>query len=94
MPTKQIKVLVSGRVQGVWYRGWTVQKAVSLNVKGWVKNLATGQVEGLFFGEEKDVELLIEACWQGPEQAQVNTIEVFTDDSSVDEITSFRQVHG
>ena len=94
MPTKQVKVLISGRVQGVWYRGWTVQKATSLNVRGWVRNLATGQVEGLFLGEERDVALLVEACWQGPDHAEVKSIEVLSNDSSVDEITSFRQIRG
>ena len=47
---KTVQVIVSGKVQGVWYRGWTVGKAQELNLNGWVRNLTDGRVEVLVSG--------------------------------------------
>jgi len=69
-------VTVKGLVQGVSYRYFTVQKAVQLNVAGWVKNLPNGDVQGCFEGEERDVLELIDWCRMGPSRAQVDRVLV------------------
>lgn len=69
-------VLISGRVQGVWYRGWTVQQAQALNLVGWVRNLSDGRVEAVFHGPVERVRAMIEACRQGPPAARVDRIDI------------------
>lgn len=71
MAIKIIRVLITGRVQGVWYRGWTIQEAQKANLDGWVRNYSDGSVEALFAGLEKAVDTMIEACFQGPPAANV-----------------------
>ena len=68
------RVVIEGRVQGVWYRGWTVQRATALNLAGWVRNLSDGRVEALFHGAPDQVEAMITACRQGPPAARVRTV--------------------
>ena len=69
-------VLISGRVQGVWFRATTREKAEEYNIKGWVRNTSDGKVEAVFFGEEKDVDKLIQWCHHGPPLAKVEKVEV------------------
>ena len=69
-------VLISGRVQGVWYRGWTVQQAQALNLAGWVRNLSDGRVEAVFHGPVERVRAMIEACRQGPPAARVDRLDI------------------
>ncbi|MBZ9578564.1 acylphosphatase [Patescibacteria group bacterium] len=69
-------IFVSGRVQGVFFRENTREKAEELGVFGWVKNLADGRVEAVFEGEKEKVESLIEWAKKGPEIARVNDIDV------------------
>lgn len=69
------RVLIEGRVQGVWYRGWTVQEAKARNLSGWVRNLSDGRVEALFHGPAAQVESMIEACRTGPTAARVGRVE-------------------
>jgi acylphosphatase len=85
-----VRVRISGRVQGVWYRGWTVEMAMSRGVRGWVRNRRDGSVEALFIGKAGDVEAMIAACNEGPPMARVTNIERFgtIDDGSA----GFRQV--
>ncbi len=66
--------LVSGRVQGVWYRGSAREKARELNVTGYAKNLPDGRVEVLACGLEPDVNALIEWLWHGPPDARVSDV--------------------
>ena len=67
-------VRIEGRVQGVWYRGWTVQQAQLRGLTGWVRNRADGSVEALFCGSETVVAEMIEACRRGPPAASVTAI--------------------
>ena len=76
MATKIIRALISGRVQGVWYRGWTVQEAQKADLSGWVRNHANGNVEALFAGLEESVDAMVEACRQGPPSANVTDVVV------------------
>lgn len=71
-----VRVMVSGRVQGVWYRGWTVQTAQGMGLAGWVRNLSDGRVEAVFMGDAATVEAMLAACRQGPPSARVSALEV------------------
>jgi len=71
------RVVVKGRVQGVWFRQSTQRKALSLGVHGWVRNRPDGSVEAQFEGPGDVVDLAIEWAKDGPERARVDTIEVF-----------------
>ena len=57
-----IRVVISGRVQGVGYRAWTVEKATHLGLGGWVRNRNEGSVEAVFNGEETVIAAMVEAC--------------------------------
>ena len=69
-------VIISGRVQGVWFRGWTMQQASSLGLTGWVRNRRDGTVEAIFQGDANDIDAMLNACWQGPPAASVADIRV------------------
>ena len=69
-------VIISGRVQGVWFRASTRDKAEQLGLTGWVKNTADGCVEAVFEGEEERIEEMINWCHQGPPLAEIVNIEV------------------
>jgi acylphosphatase len=66
-----IRALITGRVQGVWYRGWTMETAVGLGLRGWVRNRSDGSVEALFVGPADKVAAMLAACRRGPPAAQV-----------------------
>jgi acylphosphatase len=72
----QIHVVISGHVQGVWYRASTKEKAEELGLTGWVKNTAQGNVEAVFEGEESTVNEMIAWCRKGPPLAQVADVKV------------------
>ena len=69
-------VFISGRVQGVFFRANTRQKAENLGITGWVRNTSDGRVEALFEGEEEKLEGMIEWCKQGPSHANVENVEI------------------
>lgn len=69
-------IFVSGRVQGIFFRSHTRQKAKELGVFGWVKNLPDGRVEAVFEGEKEKVQDLIEWARKGPPFANVNGVDV------------------
>ncbi len=69
-------VFISGRVQGVFFRDNTRQKARQLGVTGWVRNLPDGRVEAVFEGDEDAVKKIIEWCHIGPPAARVDNVEV------------------
>ena len=71
------RLIIHGRVQGVWYRAWTVENATSLGLDGWVRNRADGTVEAFLVGPETDVQDMIRRCHRGPERAHVTEIEEF-----------------
>jgi acylphosphatase len=71
---KSVRVRIEGRVQGVWYRGWTVDEARRRGLRGWVRNRADGSVEALFAGPPAAVDAMLEACWAGPPAARVTAV--------------------
>lgn len=70
-----VLVRIRGRVQGVWYRAWTVEEATRRGLSGWVRNRGDGSVEALFRGSESIVADMIGACGKGPPAARVESIE-------------------
>ncbi len=71
----QLKMLVSGKVQGVWYRASTAKIARDLGLKGFAKNLPDGSVEIVAVGEKTKLEKLRRWCELGPSKAQVDWVE-------------------
>lgn len=69
-------VIVSGRVQGVYFRGNTRNEAQKYGVAGWVQNLPDGRVEAVFDGEEEDVGRVIEFVKKGPSHAKVTDLDI------------------
>lgn len=73
---RRARVLVAGRVQGVWFRGATMEQAVRLSLAGWVRNLPDGRVEAIFEGPATEVQAAIEWCRIGPPSARVADVTV------------------
>ena len=71
----RLHVLVSGRVQGVFFRDFTRRQAVDRGLAGWVRNLADGRVEAVLEGARPDVEAVLESLREGPSRARVENVE-------------------
>jgi acylphosphatase len=72
----QKRALISGRVQGVFFRDFTRRTARRHGVVGWVRNLSDGRVEALLEGEPSSVEAVLDALHDGPPAARVDDISV------------------
>ena len=70
------RVVVHGRVQGVFFRDTVRQRAVQRRVTGWIRNNPDGTVEAVFEGEPEAVESLVRSCHQGPRGAEVERVDV------------------
>lgn len=70
-----MRVLVSGTVQGVWFRESTREEADRHGVGGWVRNLPDGRVEAAFEGPALGVEAMVAWCHRGPPNAAVERVE-------------------
>ena len=73
---KKVRAVVTGRVQGVWFRAATRDKAKQLGVNGYVRNLASGTVEFVAEGDDSEVDRFIQWARQGPPLARVDDVEV------------------
>lgn len=73
---KRAHIIVHGRVQGVFFRHHTTEKARELKVTGWVKNLSDGTVEIICEGEKNDIDEMILWCGKGPRGAFVEKTDV------------------
>lgn len=76
MPSARAHIVVSGRVQGVFYRGFAEETAAALGLAGWVRNTPDGNVEAVFEGDRASIEKAIRLCYDGPPAARVDNIEV------------------
>jgi len=72
----RVHILVSGLVQGVFFRAYIKEKAQELELTGWVRNLPTGQVEAVFEGDKENIEKIIEWTKEGPPTARVDDVKV------------------
>jgi acylphosphatase len=73
---RRVHVLVSGRVQGVFFRGATHAKMRALGLSGWVRNLADGRVEAVVEGDDARVEQALAFLRRGPPHAVVEHVEL------------------
>ncbi len=73
-----MRCVISGQVQGVWFRASTQQRAQSLGINGSAKNLLNGDVEVIACGEEQALSELREWLWQGPQFAKVGDVRCET----------------
>lgn len=80
MENVRAHLIISGYVQGIFFRAHTQEKAEMLGVKGWVKNRHDGDVEAVFEGEKGKVEEIIRWCHKGPAGARVSSVTVDRED--------------
>lgn len=73
---RRIRLQVSGRVQGVYFRMFTQKKAKQLDIKGFVRNLPDGRVEIIAEADHVSIEKLIQWCQKGPITARVDQVDM------------------
>ena len=76
MSHQRVRLFVTGRVQGVFFRQSLKAKSIQNDVFGWVKNLQDGRVECLLEGNEENISLLVKWAHDGPANAIVENVEV------------------
>ncbi len=72
---KALKLKIFGKVQGVGYRRWFEQQALELGLKGYVRNLPSGEVEAVIYGDESAAQALLKKSYLGPLHARVDAIQ-------------------
>lgn len=73
---KRVRVVVSGRVQGVFYRAGCAERAGELGVAGFVRNRVDGRVEAVFEGPDEAVDDMVAWCREGTPASRVDEVEV------------------
>jgi acylphosphatase len=73
---KQVRCKITGRVQGVWFRGSAQEQAIALGVTGWARNEPDGSVIVLACGDDGAVDRMVEWLHEGPRLAQVDSVEI------------------
>ncbi len=81
---------ITGRVQGVWFRGWTLRECQARGLSGWVRNRSDGSVEALLSGPRQAVDAMTGALWAGPRSALVTKVE--TETAQAPDFKGFRQL--
>ena len=69
-------ILISGKVQGVFFRLYTKKKADELGLSGWVKNLPSRQVKVIILGSQEKIDKMIKWFWHGSPLAKVENVEI------------------
>ena len=82
-----VRCIVSGLVQGVWFRAWTREQALRLGLAGWVRNLPDGRVEILAQGGDEALRTFRGLLPQGPPRSEVSAVECF--DVQADPLADF-----
>lgn len=70
-----IRIVLSGRVQGVGFRAWAERRARELGLSGWIRNRRDGTVEAVFAGRTARVDEMVGSCRRGPTHARVEVLE-------------------
>ena len=73
---RRVRVIVTGRVQGVFFRATCAARARSAGLAGWVRNRPDGAVEAAFEGPDADVEAMISWCRSGTDLSRVESVEI------------------
>lgn len=76
---QHFNILITGRVQGVWYRASAHRKANELRLTGFVRNMPDGSVYAEAEGPLENLRAFVEWCWEGPELAKVENVDVQED---------------
>jgi len=84
------RLVVTGRVQGVFFRDWTVEQARALGLDGWVRNRADGSVEMVVAGASEMVEAMIARVRQGSPASRVDDVAV-SEDASGERLDGFEK---
>lgn len=82
IPKKTLRLVIHGRVQGVFFRDSMRREAQMLGIAGWVRNRSDGTVEAAVQGEPADVDAIVRWARRGPDRAQVERVEIEPDDGS------------
>lgn len=85
----RVHLIIEGRVQGVFFRASTLEEAIRLGLKGWVRNCPDSSVEVVAEGERKKIDNLVDWCRHGPPGAHVRNVGVQWEDCR-DEFQDFR----
>jgi acylphosphatase len=80
-PSQRVHGFASGRVQGVWYRGFTETEALRLGLSGWVRNLRDGRVEFVAEGSQQALDAWLALLRVGPPGARVSQMEVHPEEA-------------
>ena len=88
----RVRVVIEGRVQGVFFRAATKDEARARGLAGWARNLPDGRVEAVFEGDKAIVENMLAWCRKGPPYAYVTRVEVEWQ-AYVGDLTDFRVVY-
>lgn len=76
MEKAQAHIVITGRVQGVWYRAFTERTATALGLTGWVRNMPDGSVEATIEGAKPAIEMAVLECKKGPPSSRVDRVDV------------------
>ena len=93
MEKGRVHLIISGFVQGVFYRASTRDTALKLGLNGWVRNLPDGNVEAVFEGPADKIRQAVEWCHEGPAGAQVTKVDEKQEDYA-GEFSSFDVKYG
>lgn len=83
-PQKKLRLVIHGRVQGVFFRNSMCIEAQKLGIDGWVRNRSDGSVEAAVHGQAAAVDAIVGWARHGPELAHVERVEIELDDGSYD----------
>ncbi len=75
---KNLHIRIHGRVQGVFFRQWTITEAIAKGLSGWVRNCTDGTVEAWFLGDEKNVDEMFLLCQKGSPASFVASIDILS----------------
>jgi len=82
LPNKTLRLVIHGRVQGVFFRDSMKSEAQYLGVAGWVRNRSDGTVEAAVQGEPAAVDAIVRWARRGPQHAEVERVDIKPDDGS------------
>ncbi|MBS3066747.1 acylphosphatase [Candidatus Pacearchaeota archaeon] len=88
---KAIKMLINGTVQGVFFRNFVKEEADKLDVKGFIRNLDSGNIEVFAEGEIENVDQLCKICETGPRHAKIKNVSI--NESPFQDFKEFKVLH-